>query len=63
MSLLEEAKRALVEGNTETARTLLRDVADATRSPDILDALVWIESGMPDSKVGHGPDVLRLTPE
>ena len=63
MSLLEEAKRALVEGNTETARTLLRDVADATRSPDILDALVWIESGMPDRKVGHGPDVLRLTPE
>ena len=35
-ALVEEAKRALVEGDTETARILLRDVANTTRPPVIL---------------------------
>lgn len=47
----------------ETARTLLCDMADATRSSDALDALAWIESGMPDDKVGHGPDAPQFMPE
>ena len=29
-ALVEEAMQALADGDTETARTLLRDVADAT---------------------------------
>ena len=31
-ALVEEAMQALADGNMETARTLLRDVADATHS-------------------------------
>ncbi len=30
---------------------------------DALDALAWFESGMPDGKVGYGPDAPQLTPE
>jgi len=37
--------------------------AAPTRDPDALDALAWIESGMPDSAVGYGPDAPRLAPE
>jgi hypothetical protein len=33
-ALIEEARLALADGDTETARTLLRDVADATRILD-----------------------------
>ena len=32
-ALVEEAKRALAEGDTETARTLFRHAAKATRLP------------------------------
>jgi hypothetical protein len=30
---------------------------------DALEALAWIESGMPDSKVDYGPDAPKLSPE
>jgi hypothetical protein len=30
---------------------------------DALDALAWMESGMPDTKVGYGPDAPKLTTE
>ncbi len=33
-ALVEEAMQAFAAGDTETARTLLRDVADAARRPD-----------------------------
>ena len=36
---------------------------EPTRDRDALDALAWIESGMPDEEVGYGPDALQLTPE
>jgi hypothetical protein len=29
---------------------------------DAVAALAWIERGMPDSKVGYGPDAPRLKP-
>jgi hypothetical protein len=37
--------------------------SEPTLDRDALDALAWIESGMPDGKVGYGPDALQLTPE
>jgi hypothetical protein len=30
---------------------------------DAQEALAWIESGMPDSKVSYGPDAPKLTPD
>ena len=36
---------------------------EPTLDRDALDALAWMESGMPDAKVGHGPDAPPLTPE
>ncbi len=42
---------------------LARDLRQPTLDQDALDALAWIESGMPDGKVGHGPDASQLTPE
>ena len=36
---------------------------EPTRDRDALDALAWIESGMPDGKVGYSPDAPQLTPE
>ena len=33
------------------------------RDRDALDALALVESGMPDGKVGYGPDAPQLTPE
>lgn len=35
---------------------------EPTLDRDALEALAWMESGMPDSKVSHGPDAPRLTP-
>jgi hypothetical protein len=34
---------------------------EPTLDRDALEALAWIESGMPDSKVGYGPDAPKLT--
>lgn len=34
---------------------------EATLDRDALEALAWIESGMPDSRVGYGPDAPELT--
>jgi hypothetical protein len=49
------------------ARPAAQNEAQAARQPtldrDALEALAWIESGMPDGKVGYGPDAPRLTPE
>jgi len=36
---------------------------EPTLDRDALEALAWIESGMPDSKVGYGPDAPKLTEE
>ncbi|MDQ2803824.1 MAG: hypothetical protein M3Y41_14540 [Pseudomonadota bacterium] len=36
---------------------------DPTLDRDARDALAWIEGGMPDSKIGYGPDAPKLTPE
>src|SRR5271157_407218 len=44
-----------------------RRKASAKRTPeptldrDALEALAWVESGMPDSQVGYGPDAPKLT--
>jgi len=37
--------------------------SEPTLDWDALDAMAWIESGMPDSKVGYGPDTPQLTHE
>ncbi len=37
--------------------------AEPTLDRDALEALAWIESGMPDSKVGYGPDAPKLSEE
>jgi hypothetical protein len=34
---------------------------EPTLDRDTLEALAWIDSGMPDSKVGYGPDAPKLT--
>ena len=34
---------------------------DPTLDRDALDALAWIERGMPESQVGYGPDAPKLT--
>lgn len=34
---------------------------EPTLDRDALDALAWIDSGMPDSKAGYGPDAPKLT--
>jgi hypothetical protein len=34
---------------------------EPTLDRDALEALTWIDSGMPDSKVGYGPDAPKLT--
>lgn len=34
-----------------------------TTDNDALEALAWIESGMPDDRVGYGPDAPKLTPK
>jgi hypothetical protein len=36
---------------------------EPTLDRDALEAFAWIESGMPDSKVGYGPDAPKLTEE
>jgi hypothetical protein len=36
---------------------------EPTLDRDALEALAWIESGMPDNKVGYGPDAPKLTEE
>lgn len=36
---------------------------EPTLDQDALDALAWIGSEMPDSKVGYGSDAPQLTPE
>jgi hypothetical protein len=36
---------------------------EPTLDRDALDALAWIEGGMPDGKVGYGPDAPQFTPE
>lgn len=36
---------------------------DPATDRDALEALAWIESGMPDAAVGYGPDAPRLTRE
>lgn len=36
---------------------------EPTFDRDALDALEWIEGGMPNSKVSYGPDAPQLTPE
>jgi len=33
-----------------------------TLDRDALEALAWINAGMPDERVGYGPDAPRLTP-
>ena len=38
-----------------------RGTPEPTLDRDALEALAWIESGMPDSKVGYGPDAPKLT--
>ena len=49
------------------AKPGLRRKAPVPRTPeptpdrDALEALAWIESGMPDSEVGYGPDAPKLT--
>lgn len=45
---------AAAEGPALPAPTLDRDA---------LEALAWIENGMPDSGVAYGSDAPRLTPE
>ena len=30
---------------------------------DALEALAWVESGMPDGKISYGPDTPKLSPE
>lgn len=49
------------------ARTASRPWSEPSPEPardrDALEALAWMESGMPDSKVGYGPDAPQLTPE
>jgi hypothetical protein len=40
-----------------------RTAPEPTLDHDALAALAWIESGMPDDKVGHGPDAPKLTAE
>jgi hypothetical protein len=32
-----------------------------TLDRDALEALAWLESGMPDDRVGYGPDAPKLT--
>jgi hypothetical protein len=34
---------------------------EPTLDRDAREALAWIESGMPDSQVGYGPDAPKLT--
>jgi hypothetical protein len=36
---------------------------EPTLDRDALEALAWIESGMPDSQVAYGPDAPKLTEE
>ena len=35
--------------------------AGPTLDRDALDALAWIERGMPDDQAGYGPDAPKLT--
>ena len=48
---------------TARGKTRAPEPPQPTLDRDALDALAWIESGMPDDKVGYGPDAPRLTPE
>lgn len=34
---------------------------EAPLDRDAVEAVAWIESGMPDSRVGYGPDAPKLT--
>jgi hypothetical protein len=40
-----------------------RGTPEPTLDRDALEALAWIESGMPDSRVAYGPDAPKLTEE
>jgi hypothetical protein len=40
-----------------------RQASAPTLDPDALEAVAWIESGMPDDRVGYGPDAPKLTKE
>lgn len=44
-------------------KTVAPERPEPTLDRDALEALAWIESGMPDSKVGYGPDAPKLTDE
>jgi hypothetical protein len=37
--------------------------AEPALDRDAIEALAWIESGMPDDRIAYGPDAPRLTPE
>jgi hypothetical protein len=38
-----------------------RESVASALDQDAADALAWIESGMPDDRVGYGPDAPKLT--
>ncbi len=42
-------------------RTPAVETPEPTLDRDALEAIAWIESGMPDSQVGYGPDAPKLT--
>ena len=37
--------------------------AESSLDRDAIEAAAWIDSGMPDAKVGYGPDAPKLTPD
>ncbi len=51
------------ERPTPARFTAQPEAAEPTLDRDALEALAWIEKGMPDSNVGYGLDAPKLTSE
>ena len=53
-------QRSLAKPGTR-GKAPAKGTPEPTLDRDALEALAWIDSGMPDSKVGYGPDAPKLT--
>lgn len=65
MSARSSSAKPLIRRSPAKPGTRRKAPAEGAPEPtvdrDALEALAWIDSGMPDSKVGYGPDAPKLT--
>lgn len=67
MNAQSSSAKPLLHRSPAKSGARLPSVTQATPEPtldrDALEALAWIDSGMPDAQVSYGPDAPELTAE